>query len=344
MGKTYCQNPECQKYWNAETPKCSEGELELQECAYYQAVNQARTDRETTSTQLSTRLDAESDTHSTVDAQHASESDLILPWTGNGMGTLDVDFLTAQKYPLVIGVIGQAKAGKTTLLTALYLLLRNGKSIENHLFAGSYTLLGWEQVAHFMSYPHPKKITFPPRTSVKGRMPSLLHLAFKTPNGVHQDILFTDAPGEWFSEWANASGSEGGRGAQWIDEWADAFIVVADSDGLQNLKTRAATRRFLKGIAQRMKPTHQNRPTAFVWAKADAYLDPDLKSKMTEQVKTYFPKVSVYDVEVVNQTETTAVETILKFIFQLLTENHSNRNPMFPIGIQNTSDFFWMMR
>jgi hypothetical protein len=163
--KIYCIEPNCQEYWDEENPDCKCGETNYKEkCQNYRGNKNTE--------------------GGVVETTVINQDILPLSWHANAMGVLDIGWLSAKKQPLIIGVIGQSQAGKTTLLATLYMLLRSGQNIGGYTFAGSYTLLGWEKIAEPMSFHTHKKVHFPPHTSSNAaRLPGLLHLLLKDKNG-----------------------------------------------------------------------------------------------------------------------------------------------------------------
>ncbi len=124
-----------------------------------------------------------------------------IPWTGNTLGLNDLNFLTASSKPILIGIVGVTSAGKTTFLASLYCLLRRGKKIGDYTFTGSLTLTGWEDISWYLSWKEHGNIQFPPHTtSNSGRVPGLLHFALRNSQNDKIDLIFTDAPGEWFDQ------------------------------------------------------------------------------------------------------------------------------------------------
>ena len=69
--------------------------------------------------------------------------------SGRPMGLSDLRSIAARGQVTVIGVIGPADAGKTSFLTALYLLLLRGQQLGPYRFAGSWTLEAWESLAFY---------------------------------------------------------------------------------------------------------------------------------------------------------------------------------------------------
>lgn len=192
-----------------------------------------------------------------------------IPWTGNSFGLADLNYLTASSKPLVIGISGVASAGKTTFLASLYCLLRHGRKIGDYNFAGSLTLNGWEDIAWYLSWKANGNIQFPPHTTNNsGRVPGLLHLALKNSRGAKTDLVFTDAPGEWFDHWRNNVYSENAKGAKWIHDNADAFLLFADCEMLAGTK-RGQAKLQINAVADRLFEDLEARPIGLVWSKSD---------------------------------------------------------------------------
>ncbi len=325
----YCKDSDCQDTWDGETPECKCGETNYRKCGNYIGDK-------------TVRAAGEGDT---VQESAKAQEGLFLHWHGSAMGELDIAWLNVKKQPFIIGVIGQEDAGKTTLLATLYMLLRSGKSIGEYTFAGSYTLLGWEKLAHFLSFNSHKKVNFPPHTSSKeARLPGLLHLILKDKNGNLQDILFTDAPGEWFTNWAKFANADDSKGARWIDENADAFVIIADTKAFDD--NPGTSRRGLVSIVERMKNTHQNRPTVLAWTKATINIDTEFKQGISDRVTNNLAEVKIIDTAVIDINEDTAYlrENILEMFNHLFTEKYTQKNKQPKISVTNADDFFFSIR
>jgi hypothetical protein len=260
-------------------------------------------------------------------------------WTGEVFGGIDLYLLSKFKRPKIIALIGPYNAGKTSVLTALYILLRAGNQIKNYSFAGSYTLNGWEYLAHFLTYKGEKGYKFPPHTSRNaGRVPGLLHLCMKDNYGIYNDLLFTDAPGEWFTDWAENANNSNSEGAKWINEHADAFILFSDCDAFS--KNIGKTRKDLRLIFNRLKSNIENRPVAFTWSKSDINIDGAIKTEINEMLKNefqYYEKfnVSIKDKELLNNI-VAAFEWILNF--------KQIKKKIASIDVKNYEDFFFAIR
>lgn len=222
------------------------------------------------------------------------------PWTGAAMGLIDVGLVAGRARPLVVGVCGAEKAGKTTLLASWYILIGRGRPVvDARRFAGSLTLEGWEALAAHMRWePGGQGPVFPPHTtSQTGRAPGLLHLAFRRADDRLQDVLFADAPGEWFRHWAVNETSSDAEGARWISDQADLLLIIADCDALSG-ETVGDARHDLQILAPRVGQHRRGRPVALVWAKADVDVAPDVRQAVRAAVFKYLPDAVEFECSV----------------------------------------------
>lgn len=227
--------------------------------------------------------------------------EMLMPWSGSALGLADLGFVSGRAKPIVIGVVGPQNAGKTTLLAAWYLLLGRGLvGPEGRLFAGSYTLSGWEAAAGAMRWTPGQPPRFPPHTTSRGgRAPGLLHLTFRDEDGgAPVDYLFTDAPGEWFQRWAINTDSAEGAGARWVSDHADAFMIVADREALAG-EAMGSARGSLQFIARRLGAERGARPVALVWTKADVDIPTEMKDAVRSAVMDAMPDAAEHSVSVV---------------------------------------------
>jgi hypothetical protein len=233
------------------------------------------------------------------DAQSRGATDaVLLPWTGNSLGSVDLPFLTGRSNPAIVGIVGAQKAGKTTLLAAWYLLLGKGMKVREHLCAGSYTFQGWENIAHSLRWEGHDGPTFPLHTSSGGgRLPGILHLAFRRNNSLASDILFADAPGEWFTRWAINRDAPDAVGARWVAEFSKVFLVVADCESLAG-EARGRARSSLQLLLQRLAAERLQRPVALVWSKSDIEVPKDIREAVTETAHRMIPGLTEFSVSV----------------------------------------------
>lgn len=252
-----------------------------------------------------------------------------VPWTGNTLGLQDLTFLTSTSAAILIGVTGVASAGKTTFLATLYCLLRHGHKIGNYKFAGSLTLTGWENIAWYLSWNTHNDIQFPPHTtSNAGRIPGLLHISLRNENGEKKDLVFTDAPGEWFGNWiVNKKGSNA-AGAEWVHTHADAFLLFADCEMLTSSQLGKA-RQQTKQVADRLKHNLKNRPLGLVWSKSDLKLDEEVKKQISDHIQNSpIPNYQEFETSVRNEVSTHLQLNILGSINWILTAMPGERNEL----------------
>lgn len=148
-------------------------------------------------------------------------------------------------------------------------------------------------------------------------MPGLLHLAFRNQDDILEDFLFADAPGEWFERWAINKNAPDVHGAQWINRYADAFMLFIDSDALSG-KKRGEARTQLLGLAQRLSGELLDRPVAIVWAKSDKEVPESIQSTLKESFESLFPIYEEFSVSVMLNNSITE-EAFLKLLSWLLS-------------------------
>ncbi len=189
-------------------------------------------------------------------------------WSGNSFTPLAAQFIAGQQRPILLGLVGFADAGKTSLLASLYLLLTKGREIPQWAFAGSFTLYGWDLISRSLAWKGDEKPTYPPRTTGEGREPGLLHLRFATREANWQDVLITDVPGEWFRAWNIEPNQPSAEGAAWILRHADSLCFVVDGRRLSDPLERNTAARETLTLLNRFTEL-KLRPTQIIWTKAD---------------------------------------------------------------------------
>jgi len=94
----------------------------------------------------------------------------------------------------VVVPIGEVSIGKTTLLAAIFEGL-GAVATGGWSFAGSLSLMGFEERSHLAMVASGRRVSDTPRTS-RNTSEILLHLALVDPAGTRQDVLFADVSGE----------------------------------------------------------------------------------------------------------------------------------------------------
>lgn len=275
-----------------------------------------------------------------------SESKLYrIPWTGNSFGLTDLNFLTASSKPILVGISGVASAGKTTFLASLYCLIRNGEKIGDYSFSGSLTLSGWENIAWYLSWKHDSSIQFPPHTSNdSGRVPGLLHLSMKNNVDEKIDLIFTDAPGEWFDAWRININNENAKGAKWIYDNCDAFLLFADSEMLISQK-RGLAKQQINSVVDRLCQNIKKRPIGLIWSKSDIEIKEDTREQIISHIEQNFlPHFSQFKTSVKEGENKEFYKNITYSISWLIKCLQSNKNTNPEIISYKPEDMFLSKR
>ena len=283
-----------------------------------------------------------SDTSETADN---IETRRLLPWSGNSFGIVDLELVSGRSNPTIIGIVGPHDAGKTTLLAAMYLLISHGRMPKGRTLAGSYTLGGWENLANFLRWKGGQAPSFPPHTSSNsGRMPGLLHIALRNVDDSLEDVLLTDAPGEWFERWAVNKNAAGLEGARWISRFASAFMLFADSDALSGPQ-KGERRTQLIALAERLGDEAGARPVAVIWSKSDVEVSEGIRSALQKKFSKVFRNyhefsVSVHAVDGGSVTQ----DTFIYLLAWLLSKKAGIGGPIPSLPVINSQDPFLAFR
>jgi len=300
---------------------CQCGETDFTKCKYYN------------------QKESESD-----DSEKESKGSERFPWTGSTLGLYDLNFISANSNLIIIGVVGTQKTGKTTFLALLYCLLRHGYKIGEFSFVGSYTLTGWEDIASNLSWKSDDpKIQFPPHTtSNAGRVPGLLHLALKGSDGLIHNVIFTDAPGEWFKDWSINKNDIKAEGANWIYKNANSFLMFADCEKLNGYE-RGTAKNDIRQLLVRLKENIYNRPVCLIWSKSDIEIQEGIKSTLKKYLSSNFNLHNELDVSARN-TKDYWQQNVLNSINYLLETILSKKNQCLELPVLEQQDLFLAKR
>jgi hypothetical protein len=244
----------------------------------------------------------------------------------------------------LIGIVGRSDAGKSTFLSLYYLLLARGAPFSAGRFAGSYTLEGWENLAQYLQMKSPELPTFPPHTpSGTGRVPGLLHVAIREPDGTLADLLLTDASGEWFENWAADENAESAEGARWIADHAQAFLLFIDCARLAGSPVEAAEAlaETLR-LGQRLRDQARGRRVGVVWAKADHDPLPQFRDRLADLLTEWFPGSESFWVSTEMVSQPDKVGRYLDAVAWAVAPHRATGTP-FPSVQAPSSDLFFQI-
>jgi len=216
----YCNEEGCQVLT---TGKCV-NDLVLSECPHY---------KESADEDDIDELENEQP-NDLVDNEQLS-SGMIDVYSGKALRLNEVNRISTSAISRLIILAGMPDAGKTTLLLSLMHLFQTKPEFQNYIFAGSETLLDFEEKAH------PSKAESENVEENTGRTPigppTFLHLAVNNKTSNHStNLIFTDVSGELFN--ALKDNTEQCKNFT-LAERADHFVILFDADRITTLKDRA---------------------------------------------------------------------------------------------------------
>lgn len=214
-------------------------------------------------------------------------------WTGEPFKIEDIHQISYRNTPILIGLVGKAKAGKTTFLAMLYTLLLKGLKFNEYNFAGTKTIIGWDKLYHKLKYLK-SDVSFPDPTP--SNYLRLLHFALRNEDSQLKDILLTDASGEVFSDWSQNKDDINAENARWINSTSNGFILFIDCDDL--IKRKNAAKTEIIDIAEMLKNGLNDRPVVAVWSKSDlkGVVHTRIKESLKEELQEIFGNYSEIDI------------------------------------------------
>lgn len=265
-----CTNEDCA----APDAPCHENYGEYKKCPYWKVAG--------------ARNKAISDTKASKTGKKA-----IVDWDGNALTSDNLSQITMRNSPFSIGIVGKADAGKTTFLAMLFTLLQKGKKFQDYNFAGSRTLLGWDQLYHHFKV-HQGSIQFPDPTPTE--LLRLYHLSLKDVNNHLHDLLIYEASGETFYHWSKNFDDENAKNARLIYQRANTFALFIDCDDL--VERKGSARAEIIAIAEMLSHDLRNRPLVAVWSKADrkGAIHPTIVSALSSELAVMFPGIKEIEI------------------------------------------------
>ena len=208
-----------------------------------------------------------------------------LNWTGHPLSSEELSLVSTRSSPIFIGIVGASNAGKTTFLGMIYTLLLNGKILKAYDFAGTNTIIGWDEL-YYKLIIQKGTVAFPEPTLVS--VNRLYHLALRNKSGIIKDVLFSDASGEVFSLWAQNRNDENAENARWIYSNCNAFILFIDCEAL--ISNMSFAKKEIIDIAQQLSHNLMKRPVIAVWSKSDKKraVHPQIRKSLKEKLKNIF--------------------------------------------------------
>lgn len=281
------------------------------------------------------RQEGENDEAADQDSTQTSD----VPWNGYVLGTSDLTILSGRGQPVVIGLIGAPDSGKTSLLAYIYMwLLKYGK-MGCWDFAGSWTLGGWESVVQPCRWVGEPPPSFPPHTSSAGRHPGVLHITLRQrETGILRDILFTDAPGEWFLHWARVPADPMAEGARWVIDHSNTLLLLVDTDALADAEKLPQARRATRDLIERVGAEKGSCPVMVVWTKDDVDAPSDICEGLSRTCEQFIPDASSW------QTTVSKPETIERCIAEAICSGEKSERFFDTIEPRLSNDPFLAFR
>ena len=213
-------------------------------------------------------------------------NNLVMPWDGEFLTLESIPLVTIYSGPTIIGLVGSAKAGKTSYLATLFTLLQNHSRISDFGFAGSITIDAWDKLAHSVKF-NGGDIQYPEPTPSNPNFYSLFHLKLKQEKTKH--ILFADSSGEVFNQWASDSNDSNAGSARWICANSSGFVFFIDCDVL--VKRKAVAKSEVLDIAYRLKDEIAGRPIVIAWSKGDNFenVPKEIVQSLQSELDLIFP-------------------------------------------------------
>ncbi|HBE67808.1 MAG TPA: hypothetical protein DDW52_06635 [Planctomycetaceae bacterium] len=257
------------------------------------------------------------------DPEQTVETPSSAPWHSDALSGNDLNLLSVHRRPHLVALIGPHNAGKSTLLAATHLSMLRTPAIGEWDFAGSLTLLGWAKIINKMQYPRDSDCPpgFPAHTPISAdRVPGLLHYCFRhQESGKLRDVVFTDAPGEWFKQWAIHHDDTPYPGATWIADHADSFLFFVDSAELAGSEAGTA-RLLIESLSGRLAQIRNGRPVAIVWSKCDNEIPDEIRTQVSEILDRELPDAfrSEFAINATEELDQQALQQRLNSILEFL--------------------------
>lgn len=203
-------------------------------------------------------------------------STFVQMWSGEALTLEGVADLARDGNVVSIFLAGMPNSGKTTLLAAFYEKFRRGP-LAGHLFAGSRTLVRFEDVCHYARLASGGGSPATERTRRRQNI-ELVHLRTTEPErSEFVDLVLTDISGELFQQIRDSTEEAKRLG---VVSRFHTFALFLDAALLLDPSSRQATLRDNRQILQSFKSAQVLRTVShvdLVLSKADLLLDAEEK-------------------------------------------------------------------
>lgn len=224
-----------------------------------------------------------------ADAPKTDDPSLRIEW-GEALTLAQCYSISSGEKTLFIVLAGASNTGKTTFLINLFDLFQHGL-IDNYLFAGSRTLIGFEQRLHSLRILDSDREAAVARTP-SSTQPQVLHIRVVPTGQMHEPInlLIADISGEQFKD---ARDDESAARALTFLSEADSIVFFANAELVESEMTISNAIRDARLISRRFFELRLLKPSCGIFSvlsKVDALVGSvsrtEVLKKLTEAIET----------------------------------------------------------
>jgi hypothetical protein len=106
--------------------------------------------------------------------------------------------------------------------------------------------------------------------------------------------MFTDAPGEWFVQWARVPSDPTAAGARWVVEHSDVLLLLIDSAALADSVKLPQTRRATRDLIERLAARGGHQPLLVVWTKDDIPVPEPAREGLERACSRFMPSAETW--------------------------------------------------
>lgn len=210
--------------------------------------------------------------------------------SGSVLDPLDTYSITAAEKSCFVVIMGATGSGKTTLVTSIYQQFLCGGFLDNYYFAGSKTLMAFEERAH---YTRTVSNGLEPQTlrTPRGSINDILHLRIKdNQKNRNINLLLSDFSGEDFEN--AVANIEVARQDFNLVKSAKKIVVIVDGANIVTPRKRASEIQRAINILKTFfdgELTHNNVDVLIVLSKYDLTKD-KVEEEYLESISESFVK------------------------------------------------------